>query len=312
VPPKIWRPKVPSKYTVPEYVDDDIDNILDYSQYGNCVYRPKLNWIDKNTRDDIIHYKDELHYEELVSNLRFDESVDEKDRTAVTKIIKDYWDCFTKSGAKRTILGYEFGIDTGGAQPVCCRKPSYGPYESRIIMEQVNQLLHNKWIEECEGPWGSMIVLAQKPHQEHITNINDFIWRMCVSYRKLNSVTKPFQYPIPRCDDAITILGWGAGRIWLISLDARQGYHQVRVRKVDREKLAFFAPNNKKYCWNVMPFGPTNAPSFYTAMMKNFKDEWDNLFQIRMSKLKTFGYLDCWTRNLDRNKQVDCGYQSHH
>ena len=84
-----------------------------------------------------------------------------------------------------------------------------------------------------------MIVLAQKLHQEHITNIDDFIWRMCVSYRKLNGIKKPFQFPIPRCDDATTVLSWSAGEIWIISLDERQGYHQVTVRKIDQDKLVF-------------------------------------------------------------------------
>ena len=37
-----------------------------------------------------------------------------------------------------------------------------------------------------------------------------------------------------------------------------------------------------------MPFGPTNAPTFYTAMMKNFKDKWDNLFAISMLALGSF------------------------
>jgi len=55
-----------------------------------------------------------------------------------------------------------------------------------------------------------MIVLAAKPHQEDITDITKFIWRTCVSYRKLNSVTKPFEYPIPRCDDAVTIVMVGS------------------------------------------------------------------------------------------------------
>ena len=76
-------------------------------------------------------------------------------------------------------------------------------------MTQVDQLLNNKWIRRCGGPWGSMVVLAQKPHQEYIKVIEDFVWRLCVSYRRLNAVTKPFQFPIPRCDDAITILGCG-------------------------------------------------------------------------------------------------------
>jgi len=66
-----------------------------------------------------------------------------------------------------------------------------------------------------------------------------------------------------------------------ISLDARQGYHQVGVRESDSEKLAFF--------FNVMPFGPTNAPAFYTTMMKNFQDEWDILFIIKIKLLKNLG-----------------------
>ncbi len=108
---------------------------------------------------------------------------------------------------------------------------------------------------------------------------------MCVSYRKLNSIAKPFEFPIPRCDDAIAILDTGFQFIWIISLDARQGYHQVRVRFVDREKLAFFGPDGYKYTFKVMPFGPTNAPGFYSAMMRNMKEEWDTLFITRLQEL---------------------------
>ena len=68
----------------------------------------------------------------------------------------------------------------------------YGPYELKFIMTQVKQFLSNGWIERCGGPWGSIIVLAQKPHQEHIDNIDYFVLRMCVFYRKLNDVTKLF------------------------------------------------------------------------------------------------------------------------
>ena len=59
---------------------------------------------------------------------------------------------------------------------------------------------------------------------------------MCVSYRKLNAVTKPFQFPIQRCDAIIIIaLGCGADEIWIISIDARQGCHQIALRKIDRD-----------------------------------------------------------------------------
>jgi hypothetical protein len=271
VPAKIWRPKVISKYITPEYHSDDVDSILDYAQYGNCVYKSKLEWKDDSSRNGIIEYDETIHCAELKKDLRFDDSIDDATKSSIVDIIKKIWDCFILIGAKRTILGYEFGIDTGGTRPVCCKKSSYGPYESKVIMEQVNQLLHNNWIQKCGGAWGSMVVLAQKPHQEHITDINDFVWRMCVSYRQLNAVTKKFQFPIPRCDDAISILGCGAVLIWIISLDARQGYHQVAIRQSDMDKTAFFAPDDLKYCFTVMPFGPTNYPGFYTCMMRDFK-----------------------------------------
>ena len=35
----------------------------------------------------------------------------------------------------------------------------------------------------------------------------------------------------------------------------------------------------------VVPFGPTNAPGFYSAMMRNMKEEWDNLFISRLKEL---------------------------
>ena len=59
---------------------------------------------------------------------------------------------------------------------------------------------------------------------------------MCVFYRKLNGITKPFYLTTPLCYDTISTLGAGLKKIWIVSLDARQVYHQISVRNVDREK----------------------------------------------------------------------------
>ena len=37
-----------------------------------------------------------------------------------------------------------------------------------------------------------------------------------------------------------------------------------------------------------MPFGLTNASPFYTAITKNFKDEWDKLFVVTVLALVIF------------------------
>ena len=135
VPATIWGPKVINKYTTPHLEDNDVDDLLDYGQYRKCLYKPKLSWSKNTTREDIILFDEVNHANELTKDLKFDDSVDASIRVTLTSIVKEYWDCFIKTGAKRTVLGYEFGIDTCGEKTVCCRKPSYGPNETKVIMQ---------------------------------------------------------------------------------------------------------------------------------------------------------------------------------
>ena len=52
VPAKIWRYKVISRYRIPKYYGEDIDSILEYGQYGKCVYYRKLTWDEGAPQDD--------------------------------------------------------------------------------------------------------------------------------------------------------------------------------------------------------------------------------------------------------------------
>jgi hypothetical protein len=96
-----------------------------------------------------------------------------------------------------------------------------------------------------DGHWLFKAVLAAKPHQEHVLKINDFVWRFCVNYVPLNSVTRIIAYPIPRCNSAVFIeLGNG---IWLWLFNAPSGYHQLAVALTSQEKLAFQGPDAIKW-----------------------------------------------------------------
>ena len=172
------------------------------------------------------------------------------------------------------MLDFEFCIDTSNSPPVCSRQPVYGFHESKIMTQFKADLEANKLIRNYEGPWGSLLLLAAKPHQENFTNISAFLWRLCVSYRPLNKITLGFEFLIPRCADSIEDLGDSCDQIFTILLDARSGYHQIRVRKCDQEKIAFFTPSGKKKTYKVLPFRPTDAQSFYTAMIQSLRREW--------------------------------------
>ena len=181
------------------------------------------------------------------------------------------------------MLGFRFCIDTGQSPAVHCPQTRYGIHESPIIMKHVEDLLaNNQIIRRDEGAWLCKGLLAPKPHQEHVNDIKDFVWRFCINYRPLNAVTQPFLFPIPRCDDTLDDFGDGSGRpLYFISFDAKSGYHQIAVWDPDKKKLAFFAPDNLKYVWEVMPFGPLNAPAVYTAIMTQIRQESYDLFCLR-------------------------------
>jgi hypothetical protein len=107
-----------------------------------------------------------------------------------------------------------------------------------------------------DGRWLFKAVLAPKPHQEHFENIGDFVWRFCVNYVPLNSVTCIIAYPIPRCDS--TVFNEFGNGWWLWLFDTPSGYHQLTVAESSQEKLAFQGPDAIKWTYTVMPFGFIN------------------------------------------------------
>ena len=65
---------------------------------------------------------------------------------------------------------------------MCCKHHRYGPHELKVIDKLADQLQRNGLIEDDDGPWGAIIVLAAKPHQEEVP-WDKYKWRLCVSYQ---------------------------------------------------------------------------------------------------------------------------------
>ena len=178
-------------------------------------------------RDDIIVFSQERHQQGFEKIIQWRDCPQEH-RPVIEAIIKEYWDVFDPSGALRTIRGYLFHIDTGAHKPVCCKPPRYGPHES-VVMKKLLAALENQGvIEDNTGPYGAMIVLAAKPNQEHL-HWTEYVFRLCVSFRLLNAVTRPFQYPIPRCNDEAERMG---NCEVAITADLDAGYWQVLMHKL--------------------------------------------------------------------------------
>jgi hypothetical protein len=166
-------------------------------------------------------------------------------------------------------------IDTGDFKPITVRKPHYGLHESPIMQKTIDKLLNLGFIKhDTTYPWRFSITLTPKPHQESVTDIDidEYIWRFCTNYIRLNMMTKPAEYPIPRCDNAV-MYGFESA-VFFILLDAYSGYHQVPLLLASSAKTSFYAPQGRKYCWVVMPFGLRNCPVVFIAMMHNLRELW--------------------------------------
>ena len=267
-----YRPKMPNEYIEPEFVPDQ-DTLDVISQtHGTVLLKTKAAL---PPRTDVINFDPQLHESEFSNNIQW-ASCPQDLRAPFETIIKDFWDVFVQEGLRRNIRGYSFNVDTGPSKPICCKVPRYGPHESRVITNLANDLEKNGLIEDDFGPWGAIVILAGKPYQEH-KHWSDYIFRLCVSYRPLNRITRPFTFPSRRCDDAATDIGPAN---FFITMDLDSGYWQVSVVPESRDKLAFFVPDGKKH-WTVMPLGATNAHPCFCAMMAQFRREWDHLAASR-------------------------------
>ena len=110
---------------------------------------------------------------------------------------------------------------------------------------------------------------------------------MCLDYRWLNKVTKKNKYPLPLPEELIDRL---AGAKVFSKLDLRSGYWQMPVREQDIEKTAF------KYRYGqfeflVCPFGVTNAPPQFQAMVNDlFSDMMDRFLIVFLDDLVIYSH----------------------
>ena len=106
--------------------------------------------------------------------------------------------------------------------------PMYGtsPAKREVIEKQLGQWFEQDVVEKSISPWSAPVVIAYRNGKP----------RFCVDYRKLNAVTIPDEFPIPRQTEILSSL---AGSQVLSSLDALSGFTQLEVHPDHIEKTAF-------------------------------------------------------------------------
>ncbi|CAM4415108.1 unnamed protein product [Lepidochelys kempii] len=107
-------------------------------------------------------------------------------------------------------------IDTGNAHPIRVQPYRVSPQSKTAIEREIQDMLQMGVIRPSESAWASLVVLFPKPDGEI---------HFCVDYRRLNAVTCPDNYPMPRTDELLEKLGQAQ---FISTLDLTKGTGRYR------------------------------------------------------------------------------------
>lgn len=179
-----------------------------------------------------------------------------QERQRVNELIHSHQEVFSE--IDRPTTATQHVIDTGDHLPIAGPPYRLSVEKTKTLRAEIEEMLDKGIIQESDAPWTSPVVMVPKPGGET---------RVCIDYRKLNAITKPDCYPLPRIDD---LLYNARGYTHMSTIDLRAGYWQIPVRPADREKTTFITPFGT-YLFNRMPFGLRNAPASFQRLIDKVK-----------------------------------------
>ena len=110
-------------------------------------------------------------------------------------------------------------------------------------------------------------------------------WRVCIDYRKLNSITCKDHFPLPFIDQMLVRL---AGHKFYYFLNGYLGYNQIPITPTDQEKTTFTC-HFGTFVYRRMSFRLSNAPdTFQQCMLSIFSDMVERFLEVFMDDFSVF------------------------
>ena len=220
-------------------------------------------------------------------------------------IIIEFSDLFKDIPSRTHVI--EHDVDVGDNFPIKQHPYRVNPTKLAAFDKEIDYMLSCDIIEPSKSAWSSPCILVPKP---------DGSLRFVTDFRKVNAVTKPDSYPLPKIIDCIDNIG---NAVFVTTCDLLKGYWAVPLSSRAKEISAFVTPRGL-WQYKVAPYGMRNSGATFQRLMNLvihgltntcvYVDDvaiWSDDWESHLVHIKNF-FIRCREANLTINlEKTDFG-----
>ena len=180
--------------------------------------------------------------------------------TVLQEHYKEFLKVFSHKEASKLPLHHP-GVDHTIKMQPGTQPPAGPPYgisrdELQVLKKYLEENLSKQFIWASSSPAAAPVLFVKKP--------GGCLW-FCVNYRSLNALTVKNKYPLPLIKETLNRL---CKAVYFTKLNIVAAFNKIHMAKGEEWKTAF-RTHLELYKYLVMPFGLSNAPSFFQNFLND-------------------------------------------